>query len=689
MDLLSPVSALRMVGPQYAKKLAKLNIHTIRDLLLHIPHRYEDYSLISPINRLQAGETVTIKGEIISANNVFSKNGKKIQKVLVADNTGHIELTWFNQLYITTSLKPGTKVSLSGKVGFFGPKLTLISPEYEILHSSFSIQNLIHTGRLVPIYPETAGVSSKWLRSRIFPLINLIPSEDPLPTNILQQYALLNWPTAVKTIHFPSTISQTLQATRRLAFDELLQLHLVGLIRKNKWQQQKLTHQFAIDQEKILEFKANLPFNLTPAQTQAIKQILSDLSSTIPANRLIIGDVGSGKTVVAATAIYQAFLNGFQSLLMAPTQILAHQHEQTLRSLLKPLGVKIGLVTSSSKSLITNHQSLITDLVIGTHALLHHPELLKNVGLVVIDEQHRFGVSQRSALVQPRATGHALPAVPHTLSLTATPIPRTAALTLYGNVDVSYINELPLGRIPVKTWVVPPHKRSAAYQWITKEIATHKTQAFIVCPLIEESESESLAQVKAATVEYQQLKTHIFPHLKLALLHGKVKTKDKQTIIGDFTASKTDILVATPVIEVGIDIPNASIIVIEAAERFGLAQLHQLRGRVGRRNQQAYCLLFSESTKPQVVSRLKTMEQENSGSKLAEIDLQLRGPGELYGTRQHGFLGLKIATLSDANLVQTTRTVAETILKQDPELANLPLLRQHIDGLLNTPIEPN
>ena len=649
MNLQSPVSSLQMVGPQYAKKLAKLNISTIKDLLLHIPHRYEDYRLISPINKLQAGEVVTIQGEVISANNVFTSRGKKVQKVIIADQTGHLELTWFNQMYIATALKPGTKVSVSGKVGFFGPKLTIISPEYEIINSQLSIINLIHTSRLIPTYPETSGVSSKWLRSRIFPLLKFLPQQDPLPPEIRHKYQLIDWQKAIKTIHFPTSPEQIEIAKHRLAFDELVELQLASLLRKHLQKLHQVAHQFDISKNEIVTFIANLPFDLTPAQTRAINDIINDLGQSTPANRLIIGDVGSGKTVVAAVAMYLAFLNGYQSVLMAPTQILAHQHEQTLRSLLEPLGVKIGLVTSSVKpSALSIQQSA---LLIGTHALLN----VKNFqpGLVVIDEQHRFGVSQRSSLMQ---SSH-----PHTLSLTATPIPRTVALTVYGDVDVSYIDEMPSGRLPVKTWVVPPQKRPNAYKWIHDQILSQKTQAFIVCPLIDESSSESLAQVKAATVEFQHLKTKIFPKLKLDLIHGKIKIKDKQDIIHRFAKRETDILVATPVIEVGIDIPQASIMVIEACERFGLAQLHQLRGRVGRRNQQAYCLLFSDSQQPAVIGRLKNLERENSGIKLAEIDLNLRGPGELYGTKQHGYTDLKIATFSDTQLIHDTKSAAQTI----------------------------
>lgn len=700
LDLSSPVSSLYMVGPIYAKKLAKLNIATIEDLLLHLPHRYDDFRLISPINKLQAGETVTIQGEVIHSQNVFTRHGKKMQKATIADSTGHIDATWFNQPYITSALKSGLPVSLSGKVDRFGPHLSLLSPEYEIIRSSPSTNHyslitnhsLIHTARLVPIYPETAGVSSKWLRSRIAPLLSQLTSNDHLPSNLLQKHHLIPLAQALMQIHFPTTLEDAKIASKRLAFDELFQLHLTGLIKKHHWQKQRPTHPFSLDQEKILQFIHDLPFTLTQAQKGAVKDVLTDLGKNSPMNRLLIGDVGSGKTVVAAIAMYAAFLNGFQSLIMAPTQILAHQHEQTLRSLLEPLGVKINLVTAAKKlkpkksKILSGAEGLKPDLLVGTHALLHHPQYLENVGLIVIDEQHRFGVAQRGTLLQSAAK---TTRIPHTLSMTATPIPRTIALTIYGNVDVSYIDELPAGRLPVKTWVVPPTKRQDAYRWIANQIKTHHTQAFIVCPLIEESAAESLAQVKAATIEYEHLKTAIFPELKLDLLHGKMKTAAKEDSIHRFAQQETDILVATPVIEVGLDIPRATIMVIEAAERFGLAQLHQLRGRVGRRHQQAYCLLFSQSQGPEVISRLKTLETQNSGQALAEIDLKLRGPGELYGTRQHGFIQLKAASLSDTDTIHQTRLAAEELLAKDEELIHHPLLKAKIDHSLATPIEPN
>ncbi len=693
MDLSLPGSHLPMVGPQYARRLKKLGIETITDLLLHLPSRYQDFSLVSPIDSVKAGETVTIQGQIISSQNVFTRWGKKIQKVLISDASGQIEAVWFNQPYLTATLKAGLSIFLSGKIGRFGAHLTMMSPEYEILKPTTNDQQqTIHTGRLVPIYPETSGISSKWLRSRIAPLLSALPATDYLPSKVKTQNNLMDWYDSIRTAHFPSAMNQVPPAVHRLAFDELLFLHLATLIRKQKFQKLKLAHTLYIDQEKVLQFIARLPFTLTHAQNQAIKDILRDLNAPHPMNRLLEGDVGSGKTVVAAVVIYVNFLNGWQSALMAPTQILAHQHEATLRSLLEPLGVQVKLITSSTKKLDAKRSrpernrrdSLVANVLVGTHALLHHPQLFTKLGLVVIDEQHRFGVEQRAALIKPSNL-----TMPHLLTMTATPIPRTIGLTLYGHLDVSYLDEMPQGRLPVKTWVVPPQKRAAAYKWISDQVKSHHHQAFIVCPLIEASPTESLAQVKAATMEYERLKQTVFPHLKLDLLHGKLKAEDKNQAIHNFALGKTDILISTPVVEVGIDIPQATIMLIEAAERFGLSQLHQLRGRVGRRHQQGYCLLFSESKNPPVVNRLQALEKEISGLKLAELDLTLRGPGEVYGVKQHGFNDLKIASFADIPLVKTTRAVAEKLLESSQNLAKYPALSKRISTLMQKRIEPN
>ena len=682
MKVTQNIGRLPMVGPTYAKRLEKLAIKTVEDLLFHFPHRHDDFRLISQISQIQPGETVTVHGQIISSQNIYTRKGIKIQKALIADPAGQIEATWFNQPYITQTLKPGLKVALSGKVDTFGFKVSFSSPEYEIITSSKQQvkNNLgpIHTSRLVPIYPETRGVSSKWLRSRIAPLLDQIDSlvSDWLPSPIIKKQKLLDLSTSLRQVHFPDSLKTLQKARHRLAFDELFLLQLASQKRKYLWAHKKLSHPLSVNQEKVTHFIAGLPFTLTKAQTQSIKQILSDLRHTNPMNRLLQGDVGSGKTVVAAVAMYVSFLNDLKSALMAPTEILALQHAKTIKTLLEPLGLTISTQTSSVKDKRKN-----PDILIGTHALLYR-DIPPDLALLVVDEQHRFGVEQRAQLLK-------APKTPHLLAMTATPIPRTVALTVYGELDLSVIDEMPQGRKPVKTWVVPKKKRASAYKWIADQINKDKTQAFVVCPLIEESTADSLSQVKAAETEYEFLKTNIFPQIKLGLLHGRMKAKQKKIVIGNFRNKKLHLLVSTPVIEVGIDIPNATIMIIEGAERFGLSQLHQLRGRVGRGEAQSYCLLFTSTQKQESLQRLKSMESESSGFKLAELDLKLRGPGEMHGIKQHGFTQLKIASFSDQKLITQTHTIAKKLIALDPQLVKHPPLSKKLASLLKRQIEPN
>lgn len=669
MNLQTPVAQLFMVGPTYAKRLGKLGIKTLEDFIYHFPFRYDDYSLVSKIAQVQAGETVTIKGEVISIKNEYARSGRKLQKAQITDGTGKLEIVWFNQPFLVKTIKVGERYSFSGKVDWFGRVLTMTSPEYEMLK-----ENTIHTGGLIPVYPETYGISSKWLRSRIAPFLKqTLPSiSDFLPEKITRTNNLLNLAQAIQWIHFPTTKIQSQQARQRLAFDELFLIQLAGLKRKQDWQKKTLSHQFFLDQEKILEFVNSLPFPLTGAQKRCAKAILSDLRRSQPMNRLLEGDVGSGKTVVAALAVYVAFLNGFQSALMAPTEILAQQHFQTLNQLLSSYGVRISLITGSKKKVEEK-----VDLWVGTHALLYNQLDFSRLTLVIIDEQHRFGVEQRAKLAQSTKS-------PHVLTMTATPIPRTIALTLYGDLDLSVLDEMPPGRMKVKTWVVPPLKREAAYAWIRKHVKDTDEQAFIICPLIEQS--ETLQSIKAATVEFNNLSKKIFPDLRLGLLHGRLKSKEKEETMSKFRQGETDILVATPVVEVGVDIPQATIMMIEAADRFGLAQLHQLRGRVGRSEKESYCLLFTEMPEGKIIQRLKAMERIHLGMKLAELDLKLRGPGEIYGTAQHGFPDLRVASFADLNLIQKTRQAAESVIDQ---LEKYPPLQKKLEKFISQSIEPN
>lgn len=680
-----PIDQVSRSYKMYAGKLEKLGITKLQDFLFHIPFRYEDYSLISKIANVQAGETVTIQGTIKEIKNQYTRKFKTLQKAVISDDTGSLSLIWFNQPFLTRVLKTGDSVSLSGKVELDKNKFVLISPNYEVVFNN----QTIHTGRLVPIYPETRGVSSKWLRRQVFNILEKKNEiKDYLPEKLLKENNLINLSDAVYKIHFPNTLEDAKKARERLSFDELFEIQLAALMRKKTWQEKEIKKEWTIDNLKINKLIELLPFELTNAQKNAIDDILKDLSSKKAMNRLLEGDVGSGKTIVAAISIYIAFLNGFQSAFMAPTEILAKQHYRTISDLLSPFGVKVGLQTGSSKYQIlsrrnkkakiqnTKYQILDTDILVGTHAVISKKVNFKNLGLVVIDEQQRFGVEQRSII---RQKGNN----PHLLTMTATPIPRTVALTMYGDLDLSILDEMPGGRVKIKTWLVPPLKRESAYAWIENQVK-NGNQVFIVCPFIEES--ESMMTVKAATKEFERLKKDVFLSLNLGLLHGKLKSKEKDEVLNKFRNRKIDILVSTPVVEVGIDIPNATIMLIEEAERFGLAQLHQLRGRVGRGDKQSYCLLFTQSTSPQTLERLKSLETIFSGALLAELDLKLRGPGQIYGTAQHGIPNLKVASFSDFNLIEKTKREAIKIL---PEINNYPLLLKKVSQINLKQVSPD
>ena len=662
MNLQTPVKEASRSYKMYATRLEKLGISRIGDFLFHIPFRYEDYSLISKIGSVQAGEKITVKGEVTDIKNEFTRNRKRLQKAKITDDTGEINVIWFNQPFILNSIKKGDMVSLSGKADFFGNKLTLSSPDYEVLFTD----ETIHTGRLVPIYSETRGISSKWLRRQVYKILSEEKENlnEFIPKEIIEKEGLMDFKKALEQIHFPDSIELAEKSRERLSFDELFLLQLSTLEKRKEWESKGPGIKLEIEKfnKNLEKFLESLPFELTNAQKRAVKEILSDLTGKKPMNRLLEGEVGSGKTVVSAVAMYIAVLNGCQSVIMAPTEILAQQHYLTISKLLSPFKVKVGLVTGSIK------QKDEFDVLVGTHAVLSEKIKFKNLALVIIDEQQRFGVEQRTAI---REKGKN----PHLLTMTATPIPRTVALTIYGDLDLSLLDEMPVGRKRVKTWLVPPEKREGAYAWIEKEIKESKSQAFIICPFIEES--ESMVTVKAATAEFEKLKD-IFPNLNLGMLHGKMKTSEKDKILNSFKDKKIDILIATPVVEVGIDIPNATIIMIEASDRFGLAQLHQLRGRVGRGEKQSYCLLFTESKNEKTLIRLKSMENIFIGAELAELDLKLRGPGELTGTMQHGSGLLKIADFSNFVLIEKTKNDAEKIFSQ---LSKYPKLLEKISEI--------
>jgi len=652
MKLSDPIGELPLVGPVYQKRLRKLEIKHVSDLLYHVPRRYEDYRLISNFSRLSPGETVTVHGEIIFARNQYTKSNKKLQIIEIGNDKGNkIQAVWFNQPFLVKNFRKGEMFSFSGKADWFGRKMALIAPEYEKIVAD---KKLIHTSRIVPIYATTAGISSKWLRRRMMDILEREPEAGEYLDNYLRsELELMELADSLKLIHFPETTDDALKGRERLAFDELLGLQILNQLRDREWQKKAQSKKIRMNEKVLSKFTETLPFELTKSQEQAISEILTDMKKSLAMNRLLQGDVGSGKTVVAAAAAVVAHSSGYKTILMAPTQILANQHYTTLGEFLGKMGMKITLVTGSKK-VIDDEASVI----VGTHALLHTPKNFEDTALMIVDEQHRFGVEQR-ALLEELATSNTK--VPHVLTMTATPIPRSVALTFYGDLDISSLREMPKGRQKITTWVVPPEKRDSGYEWMEKQIKEFNVQAFVVCPLIEESESLAMSEAKAVTVEYERLKK-VLPELKFGLLHGKMKSREKDIVIDDFRKKKIDVLVATPVVEVGVDIPNATIMIIEAAERFGLAQLHQLRGRVGRGEKKSYCMLLTETKSEKVVQRLRVLRQTKCGFELAEMDLQMRGPGEIFGHRQHGIPELKIANWQDVELIKKAKQFSGVVM---------------------------
>lgn len=651
-----PVEKLVGVGPKFAKKLKRLEIETYRDLLYHFPTRFEDYSRRASISRCQVGEPITITATVWHIKNNFTRRGFVKTSAILADNTGTIEAVWFNQSWVTNILKAGLTFQFSGKLKEFQDKAILINPDFEEPDKN------LHTGRLTPIYPETDGVSSKWLRAKIYTILQAgIEEEEFLPPEILANEEFLPINAALAKIHFPQSFAEFEKAKKRLSFDEVFQLTLSVLSKKR---QVKNMHAIPlkINNNLIADFAKSLPFKLTKGQEKAIGEVLQDLSQNHPAQRLIEGDVGSGKTVVVTAAILTACNNRTSAVMAAPTEILAFQHAENLKKMLEPFGIKVGLFTKSRKD-------KDAQVLVGTHALIKNDLSIKNLSLVVVDEQHKFGVSQRTELLKTNSK------VPHLITMSATPIPRSLALTVFGDLDLTVISEMPPGRKPAKTYIVPPQKRETAGDFVKQEIKKGH-QAFVVCPLIEES--ESLVSVKAAKVEFERLKNTVFNKIPIDLLHGRMKSVDKEKVLSKFATGETKILVSTAVVEVGIDIPAATVMIIEGTDRFGLAQLHQLRGRVGRAQDLSYCFLFSDNLSKNVRARLQALVRNSDGAKLAEIDLSLRGPGEFFGTAQHGFTRLKLAKLTDLQLIASARNWANKILEEDPTFSKFPKLAEII-----------
>lgn len=653
-------------------KLEELGVRTVRDLVLYFPRAYIDKSAYTNIAELKTDEVNNVIGTISNLFHKRTKNGKHLTKCLLTDETGSVEVVWFNQSYLKRVLKNGQEIILSGKAKFNLGKMTLQSPSFEEQKKEQT-----HVGRIVPVYHETAGLSSKWLREKIQPLIKDWAKQfkEYMPQEILDEYKLMPYRKAIAEVHFPSNEKILEEAKNRLSFDELFLLQTKAIQKKWHWQNVAVHEQKPLPRHPLLdEFLSNIPFELTGAQKRSMDEILADLNKPYPMSRLLQGDVGSGKTVVAATAILNTVKNNYQTALMAPTEILARQHYHTVYKMLQPFGLNIQFIAGSTPQSIKDdiilqlHNGTV-DVVIGTHALIQESIGFKKLGLAVIDEQHRFGVKQRDIL---KSQGS-----PHLLSLSATPIPRTLAMTIYGDQDLSLIDEMPKGRRPIITRIVPEKKRLDGYRWIDEQVKKGR-QAFIICPLIDESD---VLEVKSAVQEYEYLQEHIFPELKVGLLHGKMKPKEKEDVMSLFAQNKINVLVSTSVIEVGIDVPNATIMVIEAAERFGLSQLHQFRGRVGRGEHQSYCFLFMKKSGEDAGKRLRAMVDFTSGFRLAEIDLQLRGPGEIYGVKQSGIPDLKMASLSDSFTISLARQAAQDIVTKDPQLESYPLLKAKIEEL--------
>jgi ATP-dependent DNA helicase RecG len=660
----APVVRLPSVGPSFAEKLAKLGVQTVRDLLYLLPRRYDDYSVLRTIDKLRYGEEVTVIGTIWQVNTQPIGDNRRIVRAVVGDGTGQMEMTFFSP-YIEKQLHIGRAFVFSGKIDSFRGRLTMSNPEFEPLE-----REQVSTARLVPVYPLTAGLSARWLRRVMISAVKEWAASLPdyLPDTVRNRAGLMPLSVAFSQIHFPDSHEALAAAHRRLSFDEFLVLQLAVLGNRQRFRG-AAAQPLRADEATLAPFINMLPFSMTAAQRRALHEIATDLTASQPMSRLLQGDVGSGKTAVAAAALWAAVANGTQGAIMAPTEILAEQHARSFQAMLSGLTrpsdgqpVRVALFTGRLKK--AEREELLTalaageiDIAVGTHALIQDEVTFKDLTVAVVDEQHRFGVEQRAAL---RQKGRP----PHMLVMSATPIPRSLALTLYGDLDVSVIDEMPAGRTPIRTKWLTSSQRERAYGFIRRQVAEER-QAFVIYPLVENSET---SEAKAAVDEHTRLQRDVFPDLRLGLVHGRLKGDEKDAVMRAFAAHELDVLVATSVVEVGIDVPNATVILIEGAEHFGLAQLHQFRGRVGRGQYASYCILISDAGEGGSAQRLQALETNNDGFALAQIDLDMRGPGDFLGTRQSGLPPLRMAELSDLHTLEEARTAAQEIFASDPEL---------------------
>jgi ATP-dependent DNA helicase RecG len=674
MTLESPVTDVRGVGEELAKKLAVLGIKTVAELIDYLPRRYEDYSEVVSIRDTKPGP-VTIKAVVKQATGRYVRRGMHLTEAVVSDDTGSMRIVWFNQPYRAAGLKRGAEYYFSGLFELSHQHMQMTSPSAELV-SDFQV----NTARIVPVYRETKGLTSKQIRKVVANcqgLIHTLP--ETLPDWLIKEQKLLSRAEAIFAMHFPENSEQLAEAKRRLGFEEVFELSLASLLNK---QEIAADDSLAIpfDERLAKDFVSHLPFQLTDAQRKAVWQIYQDMQKEHPMNRLVEGDVGSGKTVVATMAAVMTIKSGYQVAFMAPTELLARQHADTIYKLLEPLDMAaeltllVGALTPAQKK---KAQEAVANgtarFIVGTNALIQEKVDMHSLGLVIIDEQHRFGVEQRKELMA--KAGH----MPHLLSLTATPIPRSLALTLYGELDVSILNEKPAGRQPIRTEIVSPNSVEPVYADIRTELAAGR-QMFVVCPTIESRDSSQESRGAAVEDVYEQFKKKEFRDFHVGLLHGRMKADEKNAIMQQFVNHELDILVSTTVIEVGVDVPNASVMMIQSAERFGLAQLHQLRGRVGRGGHAAYCyLMMSDSKAPS--KRLRALESSNDGFRLAELDLLLRGPGAIYGASQHGELDLRVAKLTDVQLIASARKAAAECIERGENLLQYPVLNARVTRL--------
>ena len=682
LSLDDEVTRLKGVSTRNLTKLKRLGVARVRDLVYLFPSRHNDFTNVRKISELQAGVEQTVVVSVWEATETGKGPRRRSTQAILGDDTGNVRAIWFNNPYLARTLRSGAKVVISGKVSVFRGRLVFESPEYEMISGQ---DELVHTGRLVPVYPSTEGLPQRTLRRLVKQALDATVSQvaEFLPESLVHRTALIGLRNAVAQAHYPDSEADWNAARRRLAFDELFLLQLAVLSRKRDWQQGGQAVPLAAVSGEHNAFLESLPFSLTDAQNRVLDEILQDLREIRPMSRLLQGDVGSGKTVVAVAAMVVAALEGYQAALMVPTEILAEQHFLTLAHLLsgvrpqdgeedlvsvmvggleRPLtvGLLSGSLPSKAKEKMRQRVAAHdVDIVIGTHTLIQSSVEMPRLALVVVDEQHRFGVMQRSSL---REKGRR----PHLLAMSATPIPRSLALTLYGDLEISVIDELPPGRQRIRTRWVEPSRKDAAYGFVRKQVKEGR-QAFVVCPLIEESEA---IQSRAAVEEHQRLSTDVFPDIRLGLLHGRMPLQDKQQAMREFQRGDLDVLVCTPVVEVGIDVANATVMLVDGADRFGLAQLHQFRGRVGRGVHQSYCLLLADSPGEEARERLKVVERVHDGFELAEEDLRLRGPGDYMGTRQSGLPSFRVARITDQDILAIARREAAKLQESDPDLSN-------------------